>query len=76
MDRVEAHLLTVESAYGIRISNFTEIMDRVARATADEGEILAIATAISSYVAVNLGPPEMEIPGPFLDRAIHRFTGR
>jgi O-acetyl-ADP-ribose deacetylase (regulator of RNase III) len=76
MDRIEAHLLTIESAYGIRISNFAGILDRVARATDDEREILAITTAISSYVAVNRGPPEIEIPGPFLDRAIRRLTGR
>ena len=75
-DRIEAHLVTIESAYGIRISNFIEVMDRIAGATGDEGEILAIATAISSYIAVHLRSPEMEIPGPFLEQAIRRFTGR
>ncbi len=73
-DRIEAHLLTIESAYGIRISNFTWVMDRIAESTGDEREILAIATAISSFVAMNLCPPEMEIPGKFLDQAIGRFT--
>ncbi|MDD1663990.1 MAG: O-acetyl-ADP-ribose deacetylase [Methanomicrobiales archaeon] len=75
LDRIEAHLLTIESAYGIRISNFTEVMDRIGRATGDEREILAIATAISSFVAMNLRSPGMEIPGRFLDQAIGRFTG-
>jgi O-acetyl-ADP-ribose deacetylase (regulator of RNase III) len=74
LDRIEAHLLTIESAYGIRISNFTGVMDRIARATGDEKEILAIATAISSFVAMNLRPPEMEIPGRVLDQAIGRFS--
>jgi len=74
LDRIEAHLLTIESAYGIRISNFAWIMDRIAWATGDEREILAIATAISSFVAMNLRSPEMEIPGKFLDQAIGRFA--
>jgi O-acetyl-ADP-ribose deacetylase (regulator of RNase III) len=73
-DRIEAHLLTIESAYGIRISNFTWVMDRIAESTGDEREIFAIATAISSFVAMNLRPPEMEIPGKFLDQAIVRFA--
>jgi len=75
IDRIEAHLVTIESAYGIRISNFAEVMDRIGAATGDEQEILAITTAISSYIAANLRHPEMEIPGPFLDRAIRRFAG-
>jgi hypothetical protein len=75
LDRIEAHLLTIESAYDIRISNFTDVLDRIAGATKDDGEILAIATAISSFVAANLRRQEMEIPGTFLDRAIRRFTG-
>jgi O-acetyl-ADP-ribose deacetylase (regulator of RNase III) len=74
LDRVEAHLLTIESAYGIRISNFTAVMDRITWATGDEREILAIATAISSFVAMNLRSPEMEIPGKVLDQAIGRFA--
>jgi O-acetyl-ADP-ribose deacetylase (regulator of RNase III) len=76
LDRIEAHLLTIESAYGIRISNFAGVMDRIARATQDEREILAVATAVSSFVAVNLRSPEMEIPGRFLDQAISRLVGR
>jgi O-acetyl-ADP-ribose deacetylase len=75
-DRVEAHLITIESAYGIRIANFAEVVDRIAGATADDREILAIATAISGYVALHLRPPEMEIPGRVLDEAIRRFAGR
>jgi O-acetyl-ADP-ribose deacetylase (regulator of RNase III) len=74
LDRIEAHLLTIESAYGIRISNFTRVMDQIAGSTGDEREILAIATAISSFVAMNLRSPEMEIPGWFLDRAVGRFA--
>ncbi len=76
MDRIEAHLLTIESAYGIRISNFAEVMDRIAGATGDEREILAIATAISSFVAMNPGSPEIEIPRPFLEQAIRRLARR
>jgi O-acetyl-ADP-ribose deacetylase (regulator of RNase III) len=76
MDRIEAHLLTIESAYGIRISNFTEVMDRIARATQDDRKILAVATAISSYIAQNLRGQEMEIPATFLDEAIRRFIRR
>lgn len=76
MDRIEAHLLTIESAYGIQISNFTEVMDRIAGATGDDVEILAIATAISSYIATHHRPREMEIPGPFLDQAVRRITRR
>jgi O-acetyl-ADP-ribose deacetylase (regulator of RNase III) len=76
LDRIEAHLLTIESAYGIRISNFTEVMDRVAAATADDREILAIMTAISSFVALDPHQPEMEIPGGFLDQAIRRSIRR
>jgi len=76
MDRIEAHLLTIESAYGIRISNFAEVMERIAGATGDEREILAIATAISSFVAMNPGSPEIEIPRPFLEQAIRRLARR
>ncbi|HVP24517.1 MAG TPA: O-acetyl-ADP-ribose deacetylase [Methanomicrobiales archaeon] len=75
-DRIEAHLLTIESAYDIRISNFAEVLDRVAAATADDREILAIATAISGFVALNLRSPGMEIPGAFLDQAIRRSARR
>lgn len=74
LDRIEAHLLTIESAYGIRISNFTEVMDRIARVTGDEREILAIATAVSSFVAMNLRSPEVEIPSRVLDQVIGRFS--
>jgi O-acetyl-ADP-ribose deacetylase (regulator of RNase III) len=73
-DRIEAHLLTIESAYGIRISNFTWVMDRIAESTGDAREILSIATALSSFVAMNLRSPEVEIPGKFLDQAIVRFA--
>jgi O-acetyl-ADP-ribose deacetylase (regulator of RNase III) len=76
MDRIEAHLITIESAYGIRISNFADVMERIAGATGDDGEILAITTAISGFVAMNLRSPEMEIPGRFLDQAIGRLTGK
>jgi O-acetyl-ADP-ribose deacetylase (regulator of RNase III) len=76
MDRIEAHLLTIESAYGIWISNFTEVMDQIAGATGDEREILAITTAISTYIAANLGLSEIEIPGSFLDQAIRRLARR
>jgi O-acetyl-ADP-ribose deacetylase (regulator of RNase III) len=75
-DRIEAHLVTIESAYGIRISNFAGVKDRVAGAAGDEGGILAIMTAISSYVAMNPRSPEVEIPSPFLDRAIRQLAGR
>jgi hypothetical protein len=75
-DRIEAHLVTIESAYGVRITNFTEVKDRVAGAAGDEGGILAVMTAISSYVAMNPRSPEVEIPSAFLDRAIRRLTGR
>jgi O-acetyl-ADP-ribose deacetylase (regulator of RNase III) len=75
-NRIEAHLVTIESAYAIRISNFIDVLDRIAQVTGDEGQILAIATAISSFVAVNLRAPEMEIPAPFLDRVIRRTTGK
>lgn len=75
-DRIEAHLLTIESAYGIRISNFAEVQEKIAAATPDDREILAIVTAISSYVAVHLRSPEVEIPDTFLDEAIRRFAGR
>ncbi|MDD1664453.1 MAG: O-acetyl-ADP-ribose deacetylase [Methanomicrobiales archaeon] len=73
-DRIRAHLLTIERAYGIRISNITEVMDRIAAATGDDREILSIATAISSFVAMNLRPPEMEIPARFLDQTIGRLV--
>jgi O-acetyl-ADP-ribose deacetylase (regulator of RNase III) len=76
LDRIEAHLITIESAYGIRISNFTDVMERIAGATGDDLEILAITTAISSFVAMNLRSPEMKIPGAFLEQAIGRLTGR
>jgi O-acetyl-ADP-ribose deacetylase (regulator of RNase III) len=75
-DRIEAHLITIENAYGIRIANFAEVVDRIADATSKDREILAIATAISGYVAMNLNPPEMEIPASLLDEAIPRFAGK
>jgi len=75
-DRIEAHLLTIESAYDTRIRNFSEVVDRIAEATGDDRDILAIATAVSSYIAVNRLSGEAEIPGAFLDRAIRRFAGR
>jgi len=74
-DRVEAHLMTIEGAYGVRIANFTEVLDRIAGATGDEGEILFLTTAVSSYIAANPRSPEVEIPGIFLDRAILRLAG-
>lgn len=75
-DRIEAHLVTIESAYGIRITNFTEVVDRIAGATSDDREILAIATAISTIVAVSPPSQEVEIPADFLEEVIHRFAGR
>ena len=74
LDRVEAHLVTIERAYGIRIANFCDVVNRVTRATSDDREILAIATAISNYVALNLRSPEMEIPEAMLDEAIRHFA--
>jgi O-acetyl-ADP-ribose deacetylase (regulator of RNase III) len=76
VDRVGAHLATIQSAYGIRIANFTPVVDRIAGATSDDREILAIATAISSYVAVQPPSEELEIPGTLLDEAVRRFAGR
>ena len=75
-DRVGAHLITIESAYGTRIRNFAEVVDRIAVATSDDREILAIATAISTFVAVSPPSPEVEIPGDLLDEVIRRFAGR
>jgi O-acetyl-ADP-ribose deacetylase (regulator of RNase III) len=75
-DRIEAHLQTIEGAYGIRITNFTEVVDRIAGATSDDREILAIATAFSTFIATCPPSPEVEIPGAFLDEVIQRFAGR
>jgi O-acetyl-ADP-ribose deacetylase (regulator of RNase III) len=75
-DRIEAHLQTIEGAYGIRITNFTEVVDRIAGATLDDREILAIATAFSTFIATCPPSPEVEIPGAFLDEVIQRFAGR
>ncbi len=50
-------------------------MDRIAGATGDEGEILLITTAVSSYIAANRRSPDVEIPGILLDRAILRLAG-
>jgi O-acetyl-ADP-ribose deacetylase (regulator of RNase III) len=75
-DRAGAHLVTIGSAYGIRITNFTDVVDRVARATSDDREILAITTAISSSVATQPPSEDLEIPGTLLDEAVRRFAGR
>jgi O-acetyl-ADP-ribose deacetylase (regulator of RNase III) len=75
-DRIQAHLVTIESAYGIRITNFTDVVDRIARATSDDREILFIVTAISGYVATQPPSEDLEIPGTFLDEAVPRFAGR
>jgi len=75
-DRAEAYLTTIESAYGVRIRNFAGVTDRIAEATPDDREILSIATAISSYVAVHLSSPDVEIPDTLLDEILRRFAGR
>jgi hypothetical protein len=51
-------------------------MDRIAQASADDREVLAIVTAISTSIAAYPPSAEVEIPGTFLDRAFRRFAGK
>ncbi len=64
----------IESAYELRIVNAEAIIETVIRATCDADRILAICTALNSWVALNAVPTgEIEIPLDMVEELISRI---
>ena len=52
-DVIQAHLETIEQAWGIRIANRAQLRDWIAEAVTDPVEILSFTTSLNTWVALN-----------------------
>jgi len=75
-DHAEAHLMTIESAYGIRIMNRGEVAEWIASAIPDRKDILLATTYLNTWVALNNLSGDVEIPCETVERIIRRILQR
>ena len=72
-DRARALLTMIETTYGIRIVNIEAVIKAIAEKTQDEQQILAICTALNTWIATNAGlGTDVEIPLDVLNGLLER----
>ncbi len=72
-DHTEAHLMTIEAAYGIRILNRGEVADWIAGAIPDWEDILLTTTYLNTWIALNHSSGDIEIPYETVERIIRKI---
>ncbi len=74
--RAQALLNVIETSYAIRIVNVEEVVVAITEKTRDEQKILAICTALNTWVALNAGlSGEVEIPLDFVNGILENVMG-
>ena len=72
--RAKALLAVIEASYAIRIVNLEGVIEAITAGTQDEEKILAICTAVNTWVAINAPPSgEVEIPLGTLQSLVERL---
>jgi len=61
LEVAKAHLDVIERAYDIRIINKNEVAGWIAEKVEDNRELLALSTALNSWIFLNTAP-EIKIP--------------
>ena len=62
VERLNAHLQTIESVYGVKITNKKEVAEWIADKTHDEKTALTIATVLNTWVLTNKYSGNIKIP--------------
>ena len=74
--RAQALLNVIETSYAIRIVNVEEVAVVITEKTCNEQKILAICTALNTWIALNAGlSGEVEIPLDFVDSILENVMG-
>jgi len=74
--RAQALLNVIETSYAIRIVNVEEVVGAITEKTLEEQKILAICTALNTWVALNAGlSGEVEIPLDFVNSILENVMG-
>ena len=69
-------LSVIEAMYEIRISNIESVIELIIGETHDADRILAICTALNSWVALNSSPySEVELPLEVVEEFVRRIEG-
>ena len=69
-------LSVIEAMYEIRISNMEPVIEFIIGETLDADRILAICTALNSWVALNSAPyGEVELPLEVVEEFVRRIEG-
>ena len=74
--RAQALLNVIETSYAIRIVNVEEVAVVITEKTCNEQKILAVCTALNTWIALNAGlSGEVEIPLDFVDSRLENVMG-
>lgn len=61
-DRILAHLEIIESVYGVEILNKSRVVQWIGEITDDDKQALTIATALNTWIMMNITGSGLEIP--------------
>jgi len=71
-----SHLQMIEHSYCLTLSNKEEICRWITKATTSPREILTVALALNTWIAVNNQGGELSIPREIVNRIISHTVGR
>jgi len=74
-EMVMSHLQMIEHSYCLTISNKEEICRWITKATTSPREILTVALALNTWIAVNNQGGELSIPREIVNRIISQTVG-
>lgn len=72
---VMSHLQMIEHSYCLTLSNKEEICRWITKATTSPREILTVALALNTWIAVNNQGGELSIPREIVNRIISQTVG-
>jgi hypothetical protein len=75
-DVIEAHLETVEQAWGIRIANRAQLRDWIAEALTDPVEILTFTTSLNTWVALNQPGVNVQVSRSLFEKILAAIRSR
>ncbi|MDD1653595.1 MAG: hypothetical protein LUQ64_03525 [Methanomicrobiales archaeon] len=74
-DVIEAQLVTIEQAWGIRIANRAQLRDWIGDSLTDPAEILSLTTSLNTWMALNQPEGSVQVSRALFEQillAIHR----
>jgi hypothetical protein len=75
-DVIEAHLETIEQAWGIRIASRTQLRDWIAEALTDPAEILSFTTTLNTWVALNQPGGNVQVSRSLFEKILAAIRSR